>query len=79
MVIEELSDKVLLDIFRYFLNDSPHLWLIPVHICRRWQHIIFLERGEMRLKFCAAGEEGSGAGYAYVGVLAVDWEGRDWT
>ena len=34
----------------------------------------------MRLKFCAAGEEGSGGHeYAYVGVLAVDGEGRDWT
>ena len=38
------------------------------------------ERGEKRLKPCAAGEEGCGGHeYAHVGVLAVDGEGRDWT
>ena len=40
------------------------------------------ERGEKRLKPYAASEEGNrghGYAYAYVGVLAVDGEGRDWT
>ncbi|KAI9449234.1 hypothetical protein BJY52DRAFT_1215994, partial [Lactarius psammicola] len=36
---EKLSDKVLLNIFSYFLDVSPRHWPTLVHICRKWRHI----------------------------------------
>ena len=41
VVIKELPEKVLLDIFRCFLDDSPQLWPRLVQICRRWLRIVF--------------------------------------
>jgi hypothetical protein len=39
--IGNLSGNVLLKIFRYYLDASPHLWPRLVHICREWRRIIF--------------------------------------
>ena len=39
--IGELSDEVLLIIFRYSLDASPLFWPRLVHICRRWRRLVF--------------------------------------
>ena len=36
-----LSDEVLLNIFRYYLDASPWCWPRLVHVCRKWRHILF--------------------------------------
>jgi hypothetical protein len=41
ITIEKLSDKVLLDIFRHFLEASPRHWPTLMHICRKWRRIVF--------------------------------------
>jgi hypothetical protein len=41
ITIEKLSDKVLLNIFRYFLEASPRHWPTLMHICRKWRRIVF--------------------------------------
>ena len=41
VMVEKLSDEILLRIFRFFLNPSPQIWPILVHICRKWRHLIF--------------------------------------
>ena len=46
--------------------------------CSAAQKVVGPSKQEERLRPCAAGEEGSEVyGYAYVGVLALDGEGRD--
>jgi hypothetical protein len=39
--MEKLSDKVLLNIFRYFLDASPQHWPTLMQICRKWRRIVF--------------------------------------
>ncbi|KAH9178381.1 hypothetical protein EDB89DRAFT_1170966 [Lactarius sanguifluus] len=51
--IENLSDKVLLNIFRYYLDASPRFWLRLVHICRKWRHIVFASQRALCLRLFA--------------------------
>ena len=37
---EMLSDDILLDIFRQYLDTTPRRWPILTHVCRRWQQVI---------------------------------------
>ena len=37
---EALSDDILLNIFRQYLDATPRLWPILTHVCRRWQQLI---------------------------------------
>ena len=37
---EMLSDDILLDIFRQYLDATPRLWPILTHVCRRWRQVI---------------------------------------
>ena len=52
----ELSDKVLLKIFRYFLDVSPRHWPRLVHTCRKWRRIVFASHRALQLRlFCTHG------------------------
>jgi hypothetical protein len=52
----ELPDKVLLDIFCYFVDDSPRHWPTLVHICRKWRRIVFASQRTLHLRlFCTHG------------------------
>ncbi|KAH9056999.1 hypothetical protein EDB87DRAFT_1145594 [Lactarius vividus] len=52
----QLSDNVLLNIFRYYLDVSPRHWPRLVHICRRWRRIVFASQRSLRLQmFCTHG------------------------
>ena len=56
MTIGKLSEKVLLEIFRHYLDDSPRLWPRLVHVCRRWRRIILASQRALRLRlFCTRG------------------------
>ena len=56
VTIEELSDKVLLKIFRYFLDASPRHWIRLAHICHKWRRIVFEARQTLSLRlFCTHG------------------------
>jgi hypothetical protein len=48
--IVELPDKVLLDIFHYFLDGSPRHWPTLVHICRKWRRIVFASQHALHLR-----------------------------
>ncbi|KAI9443736.1 hypothetical protein BJY52DRAFT_1216752 [Lactarius psammicola] len=48
--IGKLSDKVLLNIFRYFLDVSPRHWPTLLHICRKWRHIVFASHRALHLR-----------------------------
>ena len=56
VTIEELSDKVLLKIFRYFLYTSPRHWIRLVHICHKWRRVVFEAQRPLPLRlFCTYG------------------------
>ena len=56
MTIGVLSDKLLLGIFRYYLDASPHHWLRLVHICTKWRRIVFASQRALHLRlFCTRG------------------------
>lgn len=38
VTIDELSDKVLLNVFGYFMDDSLRNWSTLMNICRKWRH-----------------------------------------
>ena len=48
--IWKLSDDVLLNIFRYYLDVSPRSWPRLIRICRKWRHIVFASQGALRLR-----------------------------
>ncbi|KAH9178318.1 hypothetical protein EDB89DRAFT_1167420 [Lactarius sanguifluus] len=56
VTIANLSDDVLLNIFRYYLDASPQFWLRLVHICSKWRRIISASQQALRLRqFCTHG------------------------
>ncbi|KAH9043530.1 hypothetical protein EDB83DRAFT_1587427 [Lactarius deliciosus] len=56
VTIGELSNNVLLNIFRYYLDVSPRHWPRLVHICRRWRRIVFASQRPLHLRiFCTHG------------------------
>jgi hypothetical protein len=56
VAIGKLSDKVLLKIFRYYLDVSPQFWPRLVHICRKWRRIVFASQRALHLRlFCTHG------------------------
>ena len=55
-MIRQLSDEVLLNIFRFYLETSPQFWPWFVHICRKWRRIVFASQRALRLRlFCTHG------------------------
>ncbi|KAH9052268.1 hypothetical protein EDB87DRAFT_536172 [Lactarius vividus] len=56
VTIGKLSDEVLLNIFRHYLDASPQYWPRLVHICRKWRHIVFASQQALHLRlFCTHG------------------------
>jgi hypothetical protein len=54
--IVNLSNELLLNIFRYYLDACPQFWPRLVHICRKWRHIVFTSQQALHLRlFCARG------------------------
>jgi hypothetical protein len=52
----KLSDEVLLNIFRYCLDDSPRFWPGLTHICRKWRRVVFASQRALNLRlFCTHG------------------------
>ena len=55
-MIKSISNEVLLNIFRYFLDVSPRDWPRLVHTCRKWRHIVYASQRTLRLRlFCTHG------------------------
>jgi hypothetical protein len=50
VMIEMLSDDVLLNIFHHFLHASPQFWHMLTHVCQKWRHIIFESPLGLRLR-----------------------------
>jgi hypothetical protein len=50
VMIEMLSNDVLLNIFRHFLHASPQLWHMLTHVCQKWRQIIFESPLGLRLR-----------------------------
>ncbi|KAH9059933.1 hypothetical protein EDB87DRAFT_679476 [Lactarius vividus] len=56
VTIGELSDEVLLEIFRYYLDAFPRFWPRLVHICHKWRHIVLSSQQTLHLRlFCTHG------------------------
>ncbi|KAI9455576.1 hypothetical protein BJY52DRAFT_1417429 [Lactarius psammicola] len=56
VTIGELSNEVLLNIFRYYLDASPRFWPGLVHVCRKWRQIVFASQRALHLRlFCTHG------------------------
>ena len=55
--IQELSDKVLLNIFCYYLDVSPRLWPTRLlQICRKWRRVVIASQQDLHLRlFCTHG------------------------
>ncbi len=52
----KLSNEVLLNIFRFYLDASPRYWPTLVHICRKWRRIVFACQQSLQLRlFCTNG------------------------
>ena len=49
-VIGALPDKVLLNVFFYFLEVSPRDWPKLVHTCRKWRRIVFSYQRLLQLR-----------------------------
>ena len=54
VTIDWFSYKVLLDIFCYFLDESPESWLTLMHTCPKWRRIVVASQRHLQLQlFCA--------------------------
>src|SRR6266404_8927304 len=54
--VTKLSDEVLLNIFRFYLDASPQYWPMLVHICRKWRRIVLASQQPLQLRlFCTNG------------------------
>ena len=52
----KLSDEVLLNVFRYYVDTSPHFWPRLVHVCRSWRRVVFTSQRALHLQlFCTHG------------------------
>ena len=67
-----LSDKVLLNIFRYYLDAFPRFWPTLIHICRKWRHIVFTSQQALNIRlFCSSGTPVSKALHCWPGLPIV--------
>ena len=56
VTIQSVSNEVLLNIFRYFVDVSPRDWPRLVHTCRKWRRLALASRGALRFRlFCTHG------------------------
>ncbi|KAH9058347.1 hypothetical protein EDB87DRAFT_1685321 [Lactarius vividus] len=55
-MIEVLSNEIILNIFRHYLNASPPFWVTLAHVCRRWRQIVFDSPLSLHLRlYCTYG------------------------
>ena len=53
---EMLSDDILLNIFRQYLDATPRLWPILAHVCQRWRQVILRSPLGLKLRlYCTYG------------------------
>ena len=56
VTLRNVSDEVLLKIFRYYLDAFARFWPKLVHVCRKWRQIVFASQRSLRLRlFCTHG------------------------
>ena len=56
MTIGKVSDEVLVEIFRYYLDAFPWSWPRLIHICCKWRRLVFSHQQSLRLRlFCTHG------------------------
>ena len=56
VTVEILSDDVLLETFRHYLNLSPRSWPTLAHVCQRWRQIVFTSPHSLDLRlYCTYG------------------------
>jgi hypothetical protein len=56
MIIETLSDDILLNIFRHSLEASAPFWFTLAHVCRNWRQIILTSPQALHLRlYCTHG------------------------
>ena len=56
LTIERLSDDILLNIFRHYVNVTPRIWAILAWVCQRWRHVIFTSPLGLNLRlYCTYG------------------------
>jgi hypothetical protein len=54
--IEMLSEDILLNILRHYLDAAPQFWPRLLQICRKWRRIIFASQWDLHLRlFCTPG------------------------
>ena len=57
VTIEMLPDNVLLDVFKFYVNEAGRIekWDTLVHVCRRWRTVVFMSPRCLGLQlFCTA-------------------------
>jgi hypothetical protein len=50
VIIEMLSDDVVLNIFHHYLHASPQFWHTLTHVCQKWRQIILASPLGLRLR-----------------------------
>ena len=56
LTIERLSNDILLNIFRHYLDATPHIWAILAWVCQRWRQVIFTSPQGLNLRlYCTYG------------------------
>ncbi|KAH9081474.1 hypothetical protein EDB83DRAFT_549115 [Lactarius deliciosus] len=56
VTIEVLSDDVLLNIFRHYLDASSRLWPALTHVCKKWRRIVLTSPQGLNLRlYCTHG------------------------
>ncbi|KAH8994153.1 hypothetical protein EDB86DRAFT_3078357 [Lactarius hatsudake] len=56
VTIQMLSDDILLDIFRHYLDLTPHIWPTLACVCQRWRQIVFASPLGLNLRlYCTYG------------------------
>jgi hypothetical protein len=56
VMVQMLSDDVLLDVFHHYLHASPQLWHTLMHVCQKWRRIVLTSPLGLRLRlYCTYG------------------------
>ena len=56
VMIEMISEDVLLDIFHHYLHASPQFWHTLTHVCQKWRRLILTSPLGLRLRlYCTYG------------------------
>ena len=57
VTIGSLPDEVLLEVFTFYMEDAyQEEWIILVHVCGGWRHIVFTSPLRLDLQLCVQGK-----------------------